>query len=93
MTMSRKEKRLAERQQKSQNKLNQNAKKAIIDVAIQNYSVAMLYILRKEMKYGKKRAARFSGWISQLFDDINDGKVSLGDLTAVVEAELGIVVE
>lgn len=58
--------------------------------AIDEYSVAILYTIRKELKFGRKRGQRISNAIMSNYDKILSGELKTEEMRAVVENEMGI---
>lgn len=50
----------------------------------------MLLVLRDEWGFGEKRISRFMGQLSVLIVDVSEGRLSMDDITATLEDELGI---
>ena len=58
--------------------------------AFQRMMVLSLLVLRDEWGFGEKRISRFMGQLSVLIVDVSEGRLSMDDITATLEEELGI---
>lgn len=58
--------------------------------AFQRMMVLSLLVLRDEWGFGEKRISRFMDQLSVLIVDVSEGRLSMDDITATLEEELGI---
>lgn len=58
--------------------------------AFQRMMVLSLLVLRDEWGFGEKRISRFMDQLSVLIVDVSEGRLSMDDITATLEDELGI---
>lgn len=58
--------------------------------AFQRMMVLSLLVLRDEWGFGEKRISRFMGQLSVLIVDVSEGRLSMDDITATLEDELGL---
>lgn len=58
--------------------------------AFQRMMVLSLLVLRDEWGFGEKRMERFMDQLSELVEDVSAGRLSMDDITATLEDELGI---
>lgn len=58
--------------------------------AFQRMMVLSLLVLRDEWGFGSKRMERFIDQLSVLVDDVSEERLSMDDITATLEDELGI---
>lgn len=58
--------------------------------AFQRMMVLSLLVLRDHWGFGEKRIARFMDQLSVLIVDVSEGRLSMDDITATLEEELGI---
>lgn len=60
------------------------------EYTVKQYSAAVMICLHDKLGFGATRAQRFINDVSDLFDSINQGYLSLDDITRTIEQELGI---
>lgn len=58
--------------------------------AFERMMVLSLLVLRDEWGFGEVRMDRFIDQLSTLVDDVSAGRLSMDDITATLEEELGI---
>lgn len=58
--------------------------------AFERMMVLSLLVLRDEWGFGEKRMERFIDQLSTLVEDVSAGRLSMDDITATLEDELGI---
>lgn len=58
--------------------------------AFERMMVLSLLVLRDEWGFGEKRMDRFIDQLSTLVEDVSEGRLSMDDITATLEDELGI---
>lgn len=58
--------------------------------AFERMMVLSLLVLRDEWGFGEVRMDRFIDQLSTLVDDVGAGRLSMDDITATLEEELGI---
>lgn len=58
--------------------------------AFERMMVLSLLVLRDEWGFGEVRMDRFIDQLSTLVEDVSDGRLSMDDITATLEEELGI---
>lgn len=58
--------------------------------AFERMMVLSLLVLRDEWGFGEKRMDRFIDQLSTLVEDVSAGRLSMDDITATLEDELGI---
>lgn len=58
--------------------------------AFERMIVLSLLVLRDEWGFGEKRMERFMDQLKELVEDVSDGRLSMDDITATLEEELGI---
>lgn len=58
--------------------------------AFERMMVLSILVLRDEWGFGEKRISRFMGQLSVLIVDVSEGRLSMDDITATLEEELGI---
>lgn len=58
--------------------------------AFERMMVLSLLVLRDEWGFGEMRMERFMDQLSTLVEDVSAGRLSMDDITATLEDELGI---
>lgn len=58
--------------------------------AFERMMVLSLLVLRDEWGFGEKRMERFMDQLGTLVEDVSEGRLSMDDITATLEDELGI---
>ena len=58
--------------------------------AFERMMVLSLLVLRDEWGFGEVRMERFMDQLSELVEDVSEGRLSMDDITATLEEELGI---
>lgn len=58
--------------------------------AFERMMVLSLLVLRDEWGFGEKRMERFMDQLGTLVEDVSEGRLSMDDITATLEEELGI---
>lgn len=58
--------------------------------AFQRMMVLSLLVLRDEWGFGEKRMERFMDQLGTLVEDVSEGRLSMDDITATLEDELGL---
>ena len=58
--------------------------------AFQRMMVLSLLVLRDHWGFGEKRISRFMDQLSVLIVDVSEGRLSMDDITATLEDELGL---
>ncbi len=90
--MNRAERRKQKREKTNVTRLdtNINSRRALIDHIVSEFSVAVLYTIRKELKFGRKRGKRISDAIMNTFDGVISGKLDFKTMAEIVESEMGV---
>lgn len=58
--------------------------------AFERMMVLSLLVLRDEWGFGSKRMERFIDRLSELIEDVSEGRLSMDDIADALEEELGI---
>ena len=65
----------------------------VLQVGIKQYSICLIYALHSKLEMEKEQAQEFARYVSDVFDDVNAGRISLDDINQVVKEELDITVD
>jgi hypothetical protein len=58
-----------------------------------DYSAVVAMVLRDKLGYGHKRSKRVLTAISEMFADIQDGRLSVEDIKQTLGEEIGVVIK
>jgi hypothetical protein len=62
----------------------------ILKRAVYDYSAVLAFCLRDKLGFGHDRATRFLNDVSTMFQDIQDGRLSVEDIKKVLKDEINV---
>ena len=67
--------------------------RTMLNKAVNDYSAALCLVLRDELGFGHDRAQRFLRKVSEIFEDITDGRLKIEDIKKTIADEIGVVIK
>jgi hypothetical protein len=68
-------------------------RKEVLNKLANDYSAVVALCLRDKLGFGHKRAARFLRSVSTMFNDLQDGHLTIEDIKATLAEEIKVIIE
>lgn len=69
------------------------SEKRILTKAVTDYSAVMALCLKTKLGFGHVRTVKFLNHVGEMFQDIQDGRISIEDVKKQLHEEVGILIK